>query len=66
MKWTGGVAERGLLLIDAHRCRPSRCESCGLCIGGMPTQITVAPSLWARCMKAATRAAYMTFHCGDV
>jgi hypothetical protein len=32
-------------------------ESCGFCIGGMPTQITVAPSLCASCMKAATRCA---------
>ena len=32
----------------------------------MPTQITLAPPLPASCMKAATRAVYMGFHCGEV
>ncbi len=35
-------------------------------MGGMPTQITVAPPLWANFMKSATRCAYITFHWGEL
>ena len=40
--------------------------SAGFCMGGMPTQITVAPPLSASAMNWATRCAYIGFHWGEV